>query len=112
FSFMTPTATLPSGWRLAAFDDIGSTNDEAKHRAVRDDAPEGTVVWARSQSAGRGREDRAWVSPPGNLYCSVILRPACPLERAAHIGFAAALAVAEAVEDAAPGVRPSLKWPN
>ena len=55
---------------------IGSTNDEAK-RLARAGAPEGTLVWAREQTAGRGRRGRAWASPPGNLYCSLILRPDC-----------------------------------
>lgn len=94
---------LPAGYTLAAFDTIASTNDEAKRRAG-DAAPEGTVIWARAQTGGRGREDRTWVSPPGNLYCSVILRPAAA---SAQIGFAAALAAAETV-----GGEATLKWPN
>jgi BirA family transcriptional regulator, biotin operon repressor / biotin---[acetyl-CoA-carboxylase] ligase len=100
---MTPSPDLPAGYALAAFDTIGSTNDEAKRRAG-EGAPEGAVVWARSQTGGRGREDRSWVSPPGNLYCSVVLRPAAI---SAQLGFAAALAAAEAV-----GADATLKWPN
>ena len=100
---MTQTPDLPGGYTLAAFDTIGSTNDEAKRRAG-EGAAEGTVVWARSQLGGRGREDRTWVSPPGNLYCSVVLRPAAI---SAQIGFVAALAAAEAV-----GPDATLKWPN
>ena len=54
--------SLPSGYRLAAHETIGSTNDEAK-RLAAEGAPEGTVVWARRQTQGRGRQDRAWMSP-------------------------------------------------
>ena len=56
---------------------IGSTNDEAK-RLARAAAEEGTLVWGLEQTAGRGRRGRAWSSPPGNLYASLILRPTLP----------------------------------
>ena len=52
---------------------------------------EGMLVWALEQTAGRGRRGRPWVSPPGNLYVSLILRPACPAGQAAQLGFVAAL---------------------
>jgi BirA family biotin operon repressor/biotin-[acetyl-CoA-carboxylase] ligase len=71
--------------------------------------PEGTVVWSREQTGGRGRRGRHWASPPGNLYTSTILRPACAAPRAAELGFVAALAVADIVPVGRP-VR--LKWPN
>ena len=58
---------LPPGYRLTAFDTIGSTNDEAKCLAV-EGAAEGAVVWATTQTEGRGRQHRSWRSPPGNLY--------------------------------------------
>ena len=72
---MTDAApSLPDGFRLLHFATIGSTNDEAKALA-RDGAAEGTLVWADEQTAGRGRRGRAWLSPPGNLYFSLVLRP-------------------------------------
>jgi len=95
---------LPPGWRLAAFDEIGSTNDEAKRLAAGGVA-EGQVVWAKRQSAGRGREDRSWDSADGNLFCSILLRPGGPVP---ELSFAAGIAAAEALFDG--GV--SLKWPN
>ena len=92
---------------------IGSTNDEAL-RLARDGAPDGTVVVAEQQSAGRGRQGRRWISPPGNLYASFLVRtarfPSFTPGRAAEIGFVAALAVADALDTAVTGCR--LKWPN
>jgi len=93
---------------LVALQSVGSTNDEAARLADRG-AAEGTVVWAREQTGGRGRRGRAWASPVGNLYTSTILRPDCAAARAAELGFVAALAVADMV----PAQRPvRVKWPN
>lgn len=105
---MTSTPVLPDGWRLVALQSVGSTNDEAA-RLADAGASEGTVVWAREQTGGRGRRGRTWVSPVGNLYTSTILRPGCPAARAAELGFVSALAVADIVP-AGRAVR--VKWPN
>lgn len=105
---MNPAPVLPDGWRLVALESVGSTNDEAA-RLADDGAPEGTVVWAREQTGGRGRRGRRWASPVGNLYTSTILRPECPAARAAELGFVAALAVADIVP---AGRTVRLKWPN
>ena len=105
---MSPTPVLPDGWTLVALDTVGSTNDEAAHLADAG-APEGTVVWSREQTGGRGRRGRHWASPVGNLYTSTILRPDCPAQRAAELGFAAALAVADIVP---AGREVRVKWPN
>jgi BirA family biotin operon repressor/biotin-[acetyl-CoA-carboxylase] ligase len=87
----------------------GSTNADALALA-RDGAPEGVVVVADHQSAGRGRYDRAWVAPSGgSLLVSVLLRPPSPVASTATM--ATAVAMAEAVE-AVAGVTPGLKWPN
>ena len=103
---------LPPGYRLLCYDSIGSTNDEAKHLA-REGAEEGTLVWALEQSAGHGRRGRAWSSPRGNLYLSLILRPDCPAGSAAQLGFIAALAVGDALRAILPRIeRIAYKWPN
>jgi BirA family biotin operon repressor/biotin-[acetyl-CoA-carboxylase] ligase len=105
---VSPAPVLPDGWRLVALDSVGSTNDEAL-RLADGGAMEGTVVWSRSQTGGRGRRGRVWASPAGNLYTSTIMRPDCPAPRAAELGFVAALAVADIV----PAGRPvRVKWPN
>ena len=95
---------------MIALDEAGSTNDEAKARAEAG-APEGTVVWAQQQVAGRGRRGRTWVSPPGNLYLSVILRPSCEARSIAQLSFVAALAVHDLVDGLLPGMA-RCKWPN
>lgn len=92
---------------------LPSTNDEALRLAADEGAPHGAVVHADEQTAGRGRLSRRWISPPGNLYLSVILRPDLPAARGIEIGFVAALAVADAVDAMLPPqVRATLKWPN
>jgi BirA family transcriptional regulator, biotin operon repressor / biotin---[acetyl-CoA-carboxylase] ligase len=105
-------APLAPGYRLISHDSIGSTNDEAKRHA-RDGAAAGTLVWALEQTAGRGRRGRAWVSPRGNLYMSLVMRPDCPVERAAQLGFVAAVAIGSALAEMLPPLdRLSYKWPN
>ena len=74
-------------------------------------APAGTLVWAQRQTAGRGRRERKWASPAGNLYFSWILRPRCSPERLGELGLAAARAVAQALEGLS-GARFAVKPPN
>ena len=110
---MNATApSLPPGYRLLAFDAIDSTNDEAK-RLAHGSAATGTLVWAREQAAGHGRRGRAWSSPPGNLYLSLVLRPRGTPTHAAQLGFVAALGLADALlELTGPTLELRCKWPN
>jgi BirA family biotin operon repressor/biotin-[acetyl-CoA-carboxylase] ligase len=104
--------SLPPPFTAVLRDTVGSTSDEAKALAAAG-APHGTLVWAQEQTAGRGRLDRQWQSPRGNLYTSCILRPAVVPARAAELGFVAALAIAETVRAMLPASVPvALKWPN
>ena len=99
-------------FHIRHYDRIGSTNDEAR-RLAEEGALPGTVVHADEQTAGRGRMARRWISPAGNLYLSVLLRPDLPLMRRPELSFVAALAVADAVDALLPKhVRAMLKWPN
>ncbi|HEX3881614.1 MAG TPA: biotin--[acetyl-CoA-carboxylase] ligase [Stellaceae bacterium] len=104
---------MTEGFRLLRYETLGSTNDEAK-RLAREGAAAGTIVYAMTQTAGRGRRGREWVSPAtGNLYSSLLWRPDCPVASAAQLGFVAALAVADGLDPLLPpGARLRLKWPN
>lgn len=108
---MAASAVLPEGFRRIAFDQVASTNDEAR-RFAEAGAAEKLVVSGAIQTAGRGRQGRAWASPRGNLYASFLLRPEIAPARAGEFGFAVAVAVAEAVDGLAPGRRARCKWPN
>jgi BirA family biotin operon repressor/biotin-[acetyl-CoA-carboxylase] ligase len=99
------------GHALHCYPQIGSTNDEAFRLGLQG-APEGTVLVADAQSAGKGRLARLWHSPPGaNIYTSVLLRPRFAAARAPQISIAAGVTAAETLEPYCPG-RAALKWPN
>jgi BirA family biotin operon repressor/biotin-[acetyl-CoA-carboxylase] ligase len=110
---LTSALTRDGGlWRsLEVVDSIGSTNAELLARAA-DDAPEGAVLVAEHQEAGRGRLDRTWTSPPrAGLTVSVLLRPDVPAARRGWLPLLTGVALAEAVGEVT-GVRASVKWPN
>jgi BirA family biotin operon repressor/biotin-[acetyl-CoA-carboxylase] ligase len=103
---------LPEGFRLYHYKTLGSTNDEAKGLA-RAGAPEGTLVWADEQTAGRGRRGRVWLSPPSNLHLSVVMRPEGAAPRAAQLSFVAALGLGDALAAlGGPALQLRYKWPN
>lgn len=102
---------LSAFYRPQFFSALTSTNDEAKRQADAG-APEGTLIIADEQSAGRGRMGRDFSSPPGNLYMSLILRPGRPAEELARLSFVAAVALGEAIVNVLPTAEVSLKWPN
>jgi BirA family biotin operon repressor/biotin-[acetyl-CoA-carboxylase] ligase len=107
-----PEVVLPDCFRLVTLESVDSTNEEIKRRAELG-AVDGTVVWAREQTSGRGRRGREWTSPRGNLYCSVLLRPDYPASKAMQLGFVTAAAVAEVVtETLSNDARVTCKWPN
>ena len=109
---LDPTAEA-AGVELIALDEVDSTNAQALRYG--ETGVRGPLwVTARTQTAGRGRRGRAWVSGLGNLYASLLLADPAPLPRVAQCSFVAALAVRDAVCDAAPDLtaRLSLKWPN
>ena len=107
-----PGAKLPPAYRLVELDSVGSTMAEARQRA-QDGAEDGTLIWAKEQTEGRGRQGRDWASPRGNLYLSLVLRPECSPATAAQLSFVAAVALGEAVGAVAPPmVEVTFKWPN
>lgn len=109
---VTGDLRLPPAYRLVELDSVDSTNEEAKRRA-RAGAEDGTLVWARAQTSGRGRGGRTWASPPGNLYLSLILQPDCAPANAAQLSFVAALGAGAALGEVLPPmVEVRYKWPN
>jgi BirA family transcriptional regulator, biotin operon repressor / biotin---[acetyl-CoA-carboxylase] ligase len=97
--------------RLEVAGEVGSTNADLLAAAAAD-APEGSVLVAEHQSAGRGRLDRAWTSPPrAGLTVSFLVRPDVPSGRRSWLPLLTGVALAESV-GAVTGVRASLKWPN
>jgi BirA family transcriptional regulator, biotin operon repressor / biotin---[acetyl-CoA-carboxylase] ligase len=106
----------PFGRRIVHFEEIGSTNDEAARLAALG-AEHGTLVIADSQTAGRGRLGRTWVSPAGaGLYASIVMRPQAPRSLAPTgseglLTLGGGVALAEGLR-AATGLAVELKWPN
>jgi len=101
----------PSGYGLREFDEIDSTNDEARRLAA---GGERGPVWitAGRQTAGRGRRGRKWESPAGNLAATLLLAPARPAGECAQLSFVSALAASDMVASFTPDVDIKVKWPN
>lgn len=102
---------MSTHWPVIWHDSIDSTNEEAKRLAS---APGFTDQWiaAREQTAGRGRLQRQWKSPVGNLFNTALFREPGGVEVAIRIPFAAALATADVVGSFVPDADIKLKWPN
>jgi BirA family transcriptional regulator, biotin operon repressor / biotin---[acetyl-CoA-carboxylase] ligase len=99
------------GCQIKVFRETTSTNDVAA-RMAHGRAPEGTVVFAESQTKGRGRMGRTWLSPAGKgLWFTVLLRPAISPQRATQLTVAAATALTRAIT-LQTGIVPEIKWPN
>ena len=104
------SAGLDPPWtRLTVVEETESTNADLLRAA--ESTPEGTVLVAEHQTAGRGRLDRAWTSPPrSGLTFSVLVRPGTPRTTWGWLPLLAGVALADAVAPA--GVEAMLKWPN
>ncbi|HTO42217.1 MAG TPA: biotin--[acetyl-CoA-carboxylase] ligase [Rhizomicrobium sp.] len=101
----------PEGYARAHHAVIDSTNEEARRLALSGQAQ---PIWisADQQTAGRGRRGRVWVSPPGNLAATLLIRPGKPAALCAQLSFVAAIAVHETVAQFAPAATIAVKWPN
>ena len=104
-------ATMAEPTRVIAFDDIDSTNAEARRLA---EAGETGPVWitALRQHAGRGRRGRSWETGEGNLAATYLFTTGKPPAQAAQISFVAALSVADLIDAFVPPELVWLKWPN
>ena len=103
-------ASFPWRGNIHYFDTIDSTNTHIRKLAAAG-APHGTVVIAASQTGGRGRLGRSFHSPVGGVYMSVLLRFDLPPQQLMHLTCATAVAMCDAVEEAAC-IRPGIKWTN
>lgn len=102
--------TETMGKTIYLFEEVDSTNDAAFDLA-RKGAPDGTIVIADSQTRGRGRLQRKWISPPGlNLYISLILRPRIQAKDAPLFTFVTSIALTETINN--NGATSLIKWPN
>ncbi len=108
-SFALGSRAEALGYRLIAFPEIGSTNAEGLSRAKHGERGPLWLVTAH-QTAGKGRRQRAWTSPPGNLAASLLEVIDTGPQTAATLGFAAGLALAQALRSAQ--IPAQLKWPN
>lgn len=99
------------GRDIQVFQSTTSTNDVVE-KLARDGVQEGVVVFAESQTQGRGRLGRKWLSPPGKgLWFSVLLRPGVRPPEATRLTVATATALRRAIQ-AETGLHPAIKWPN
>lgn len=101
----------PQGYGLKRYDEIDSTNEEARRLAA---AGEVGPLWltALRQTAGRGRRGRPWEMAGGNLAATLLLRPSRPQGEWAQLSFVIAVAAADAATGFVPEARVALKWPN
>ncbi|MFQ5832593.1 MAG: biotin--[acetyl-CoA-carboxylase] ligase [Candidatus Thorarchaeota archaeon] len=96
--------------RLAYFDEVDSTNNVAKS-FIQDGVTDGLVVISATQTAGRGRFLRSWVSPPGGLYTSLVVKPILSPADMPPLGILAGCSTAAAVRSTC-SLDVHLKWPN
>ncbi len=111
--FFLGSQARAEGVRLLAFDELDSTNEEARRRVLEGGERGPLWIVARQQSRGRGRLGRDWISVPGNLHASLVLSDGVTPEHAPQLGFVAGVATIEALRGLCPGMSGfALKWPN
>ncbi|MFQ5937119.1 MAG: biotin--[acetyl-CoA-carboxylase] ligase [Acidiferrobacterales bacterium] len=109
---MSASLDIPSLYDLIVYDKVDSVVEEAKRLAARG-AEEGTLIWAKEQTAASGRFGRPWISLPGNLHCALILRIEEPAAVVAQLSFVAAVSLAAAISNLSlPLIELRYRWPN
>ena len=97
--------------RAFFYDLVGSTQDIAISLAETNSKLDRTLIVAKEQSGGRGREGKNWISPEGGIWLSLIIRPGMPLKEASFVSLIASLSVCEAI-CYETGLQTNVKWPN
>ncbi len=98
--------------RHVHFEESVTSTQKIAHRLAYEGTPEGTIVVAEEQQAGRGRLDRLWFSPKyTGVWMSIILRPSIPPSQAPQLTLLAAVAVVQGIQEVT-GLEPDIKWPN
>jgi len=98
------------GHNIHFYEEVESTNNTAK-KFVDDDSPEGTVIIAEHQTAGRTRKHAEWVSPEGGIYMTMVLRPKVTLLEASKLTIVTGVAIAKTLYDEFD-INVGIKWPN
>ena len=109
---MNESPQLPPHYELIQLEHVDGVMQEAARRA-RDGAEEGTLIWALEQGDARTRRGHRWYSPPGNLYCSLILRPDFSNARCGQLAYVAALSAGSALAGLlSPMTGLRYRWPT
>jgi BirA family transcriptional regulator, biotin operon repressor / biotin---[acetyl-CoA-carboxylase] ligase len=100
-------------YNILIFDSIDSTNEEAK-RIAKSDFNGEFFIWGKSQTNGRGRSKKEWLSPPGNLCLSLLLTPKIDITKISQIPFLVAVALGETIASlkCTKSINIEYKWPN
>lgn len=98
------------GQNIHYFSEIDSTNNVAK-KLAEEGAEEGTIIIAETQTRGRGRRGKQWISPSGGVWMSIILRPRIPPSEAPQLTLMTGVAAAETIKNKF-GLDVGIKWPN
>jgi BirA family biotin operon repressor/biotin-[acetyl-CoA-carboxylase] ligase len=97
---------------LVELESVASTNDHAK-KLAKNGYPSGVIIWAHEQTAGRGRQGNTWVSLPGNLFMTIILRPNVNIAQIGQLSLLIGVALSNVLASFVPAANDiRLKWPN
>lgn len=111
---MTNITKNYKNFTIHQFEELESTNKLAFQLASDGKLQENEIILATSQKQGRGRLNRNWISPPGNLYFSLVLKPQINLEKTHELSFIAICALRQTITEIAPNKNLQIKnkWPN
>lgn len=98
-----------SGWRLYAFEELLSTNDEAKKEYINNIASN-VIITTNKQNKGRGRRGRSWIDVSGNLFMSLVI--SFEMKNLGYLSIISSLSLLETIKNISPDLIVNTKWPN